>query len=102
MANVPATRRSRAIRNMCENLGITDPYRIFYPDTREYTFTPSGINQLNRSRLDFFLVSKNLCEKLVNVVIPHSLSSTTFDHKKVNLNFSKKRAASNSLLKILT
>jgi exonuclease III len=97
MANVPSTRRSRAIRNMCDNLGITDPYRIFYPDTREYTFTPSGLNQLNRSRLDFFLVSKNLCEKLVNVVIPHSLSSTIFDHKNVNLIFAKKRVALNSL-----
>jgi len=91
MANVPSSRRSRAIRNMCENLGVTDPYRIFYPETREYTFTPSGLNQLNCSRLDFFLVSKNLCDKIVNVVIPHSLSSTTFDHKNVNLIFSKKK-----------
>jgi hypothetical protein len=32
-----------------------------------------------------------LCEKLVNVVIPHSLSSTTFDHKNVNLIFAKKK-----------
>jgi exonuclease III len=62
MANVPSTRRSRAIRNMCENLGITDPYRIFYPDTRDYTFTPSGLNQLNRSRLDFFWYRK-ICVK---------------------------------------
>jgi len=91
MVNVPSVRRSRAIRNMCENLCVTDPYRIFYPETREYTFTPSGLNQLNRSRLDFFLVSKNLCDKIVNVVIPHSLSSTTFDHKNVNLIFSKKK-----------
>jgi exonuclease III len=91
MVNVPSIRRSRAIRSMCDNLDITDPYRIFYPDTREYTFTPSGINQLNRSRLDFFLVSKNLCDKIVNVIIPHALSSTTFDHKNVNLLFSKRK-----------
>jgi hypothetical protein len=81
---------------MCENLGVTDPYLIFYPDTREYTFMPMGLNQLNRSSLDFFLVSKNLCEKIVNVV-PHSLSSTTFDHKNVNLIFAKKRETLNFL-----
>ncbi len=37
------------------------------------------------------MVSKDLCEKLVNVVIPHSLSSTTFDHKNVNIIFAKKK-----------
>jgi hypothetical protein len=90
IANIPSLRRSNAINLMAKNIGTTDPYRIFYPETREYTFTPSGENQNNRSRLDFFLVSKNLCELVFNVIIPHSLSSTVFDHKPVTLIFKRK------------
>ncbi len=90
MANVPSLRRSNAINLLARNLGTTDPYRIFYPDTREYTFIPSGDLQNNRSRLDYYLVSKALCESIINVNIPHSLSSTVFDHKSVSLIFRRK------------
>jgi exonuclease III len=90
MANIPSVRRSNRILEMCAALDLTDPYRIIYPFTREFTFTPHGVEQLNRSRLDFFLVSKDLCANLVNVIIPHSLSSSTFDHKPVHLLYHKK------------
>jgi hypothetical protein len=69
---------------------MSDPYRILYPNTREYTLTPSGENQLNRSRLDFFLVSNSSTDAVKNVVIPHSLSSAVFDHKPVSLIFAKR------------
>ena len=90
MANIPSLRRSNVINLMSSNLGTTDPYRIFYPDTREYTFVPSGDLQNNRSSLDFYLVSKDLCESIINVNIPHFLSSTVFDHKSVLLIFKRK------------
>ena len=91
MVNIPSLRRSNAIISLANNLSMTDPYRIIYPDTREYTFIPSGLNQQNRSRLDFFLISRSLCEQVVNVIIPHSLSSTVFDHKPVHLIFERKK-----------
>jgi hypothetical protein len=89
MANVPSVQRTNKIHEICENLSLTDPYRIFYPNNREFTFTPNGVNQNNRSRLDFFLISKCLADSVMDVVIPHCLNSASFDHKKVSLRFSK-------------
>ena len=37
----------------------------------------------NRSRLDFFIVSESVLYKTVYSTIPHSLSSTVFDHKPI-------------------
>jgi hypothetical protein len=99
MVNIPSVRRSNRIHEMCAVLNLTDPYRILYPNTREYTFTPMGENQHNRSRLDFFLITKNLCSDVVNVTIPHSLSSTVFDHKRVNLTFAKRKGKFNYFVK---
>ncbi len=76
MLNVPSTRRTDQIHALCDTLNLTDPYRIIYPHAREYTFTPHGINQHNRSRLDFFLISKDITDQVKNV---------TFDHKSVTL-----------------
>jgi len=89
MVNIPSLRRSNRIHAICNNLSLIDPYRMLYPDTRDYTFTPMGENQINRSRLDFFLISNVLSEFVINVVIPHSLSSLAFDHKPVSLLFRK-------------
>jgi hypothetical protein len=41
----------------------------------------------NRSRLDYFVVSKKLLEQCINCRIPNSLSSVNFDHKPVYLCF---------------
>ncbi len=89
MVNVPSSQRSNKIHEICDVLSLTDPYRIFYPNTREFTFTPNGINQNNRSRLDFFLISKDLADSVMDVTIPHCLNSSVFDHKSVTLSFSK-------------
>jgi hypothetical protein len=80
---------------MCAALDLTDPYRLIYPLIKDFTFTLHGVDQINRSRLDFFLISKNLGADLVNVMILHSLSSTTFDHKPVHLLFHKRRGKFN-------
>jgi exonuclease III len=89
MVNVPSLQRSNKVHEMCTVLNLTDPYRIFYPNNREFTFTPNGVNQYNRSRLDFFLVSKELTDLVLDVTIPHCLNSAVFDHKSVTILFSK-------------
>ncbi len=97
MVNIPSVRRSNRIRALCDLFKMSDPYRILYP--REYTFTPSGVNQFNRSRLDFFLISNSLADAVKNVVIPHSLSSAAFDHKPVSLIFTKRENQFNFFIK---
>jgi hypothetical protein len=89
MVKVLSLQCSNKIHEICNVLSLTDPYRIFYPNTREFTFTPNGLNQNSRSRLDFFLISKDLTDSVMDFVIPHCLNSSVFDHKSVNLNFSK-------------
>jgi exonuclease III len=87
MVNVPSSQRSNKIHEICDVLSLTDPYRIFYPNTREFTFTLNGINQNNRSRLDFFLISKDLADSVMDVTIPHSLNC--FLSQKCNPQFFK-------------
>ena len=66
MMTIPSYIRSNAILKMSEKLKLTDPYRIFYPDRRDFTFIPLAVGQNNRSRLDFFLISESVSNKLAN------------------------------------
>jgi hypothetical protein len=99
MVNIPSLRRSIRIRNLCETCNLVDPYRILYPNVKELTFTPIGANQFNRSRLHFLLISDSLTDHVKNVIIPHSLSSTAFDHKSVSLLFTTRQNIFNFFVK---
>ena len=87
MADIPSYIRSNSILKMAYKLKLTDPYRIFYPNKRDFTFTPTAMQQRNRSRLDFFLVSKTLSNSLANCTIPNSTNGAIFDHKQNFLGF---------------
>jgi len=91
MANIPSKRRSLKIASIAHILNLTDPYRFFNPEKREFTFIPNILNNRNRSRLDFFLISEILIPFCKNSTIPHSLSSKLLDHKQVCLCFKSKR-----------
>ncbi len=52
---IPSARRSAWLNQFCTDLSLKDPYRYFYPETREFTYVPYNVNATNRSRLDFFL-----------------------------------------------
>ena len=90
MTSLPSLIRTNLLLKMADSLNLTDPYRIFYPDRREFTFIPSSANQKNRSRLDFFLLSKPLSSSLINCTIPNATNGTMFDHKQISLSFRKK------------
>ena len=89
MADIPSLNRSNALLNMSLALNLTDPFRIFYPLRKEFTFVPTSVHQTNRSRLDFFLISQNLTPQCNNCTIPHTTLSTDFDHKQIRLMFKK-------------
>ena len=91
MINIPSRRRSEKLRLICEELKLLDPYRMFYPTRKEYTFIPSAIGMANRSRLDFFIISEGIVNKTTSCTIPHSLSSTVFDHKPIFLSTKRKK-----------
>jgi exonuclease III len=104
MANIPSVQRSRMITDLCNEHGLTDPYRYLYPDAREFTYVPYAEISTNRSRIDFFLISNTLPVQCINCRIPHSVSSLMFDHKQVSLQFRrdnpyKKQTLNDTILK---
>jgi exonuclease III len=49
MADIPSKQRSNWLNRACDLLHLTDPYRFFYPDRREYTYIPNAQASINRS-----------------------------------------------------
>jgi hypothetical protein len=54
MVSIPNPINSNLLREMCANHNMYDPYRVLYPNKKDYTYTPFGDTRKNRSRLDFF------------------------------------------------
>jgi exonuclease III len=98
MAYIPSKRRSRWLDNLCTHLGLSDPYRHFYPDRREFTYIPNAAANQNRSRLDFFLVTHDILLSAKNCMISHHVDNLLFDHKSVRLSF---RTSSNSSKQVI-
>jgi exonuclease III len=98
MAAVPSRRRSNWLKTLCNNHNLTDPYRFFYPDRREYTYIPNAVANTNRSRLDFYLMSADLVTICKNCTIGHHLDSLIFDHKSVRLTFRSMNPASKQII----
>jgi exonuclease III len=44
MAAIPSKRRSLQITALARGLSLTDPYRFFNPEKREFTFIPNILN----------------------------------------------------------
>ncbi len=99
MVNIPSKRRSKWLKDMCDNLVLKDPYRYFYPDRKEFTYVPNANANNNRSRLDFFLISEPLLLACLNCTIAHHLDSMLFDHKSVRLNFRFNKHANKQTVK---
>jgi exonuclease III len=54
MRALPNLRHSVILNEMCTDLNLVDPFRLKYPNKRDYTFVPRAVGNNNRSRLDFF------------------------------------------------
>jgi exonuclease III len=79
MPNPPSHVRSQRIFDLAHLGKLTDPFRVLWPDSRDFTYVPrSGRN--NRSGIDFFLVSDQLLYNVTKAEISHSLQTDLFDH----------------------
>jgi exonuclease III len=90
MAGLPNAKNSELLENMCNEFGLIDPFRAPYPDRREYTYLPFGNVRLNRSRLDFFVISNTMLDVVHDCTVDCSLKCKLFDHKCVTLTIHKK------------
>jgi len=99
MQNIPSHRRTTKILELCQEFNLVEPFRTGNPNTREYTFIPSGVQDTNRSRIDFFLINTALYNPDTLSKIPHSLTSTMFDHKPVFLKLKRKKIVKRDIIK---
>ena len=91
MAGIPSKLRSEKVKNVFSKYKLTDPYRYFYPNKRDFTYIPANLDATNRSRLDFFGVSETLVTKIGSCCISNALTNPIFDHKEISISFNKER-----------
>jgi hypothetical protein len=94
MQALPNIANSRKIKEMCNNVGLSDPFRVLYPKKIDFSFAPWGNIRKNRSRLDFFLISNNVIPLVSECCIKQSVQSRLFDHKAITIDFSNKKTLS--------
>jgi exonuclease III len=85
MRQPPNIRHSNLFKKMCEDLEMADPYRVKFPFRQEFTYQPSDPSKKNRSRLDFFIVSNNLIEKINRCYISPTVQNKMFDHRAIHI-----------------
>jgi hypothetical protein len=91
MNSIPHKRHSEYLLTMCDTVNLTEPFRAKFPNRREFTYKLSDPTKKNRSRIDFFLISKQLLNSVTNISISVNLQSRVFDHKAVLLSFAPVR-----------
>jgi hypothetical protein len=94
MQDVPNSAHSKKIREICNNLELYDPFRTLFPNRKDFSYSPWGTLRRNRSRLDFFRVSKKIIGNVEECYIGNNTLSKLFDHKAIFLNFSKAKTGS--------
>jgi exonuclease III len=96
MANIPSKYRSLKLKKIANRLDLTDPYRYFNPTQKDLTYIPNARENINRSRIDFFVISEKLMNIVKKVDIENCTRTTAFDHKRVNLCFGKEKKRVNN------
>jgi len=89
MRNPPNLRHSLLLKKMCEELELSDPYRVKFPNRKEFTYRPNVVLKTNRSRIDFFITSNHLTERIRKCFISNSLQNKLFDHRATHICFKK-------------
>jgi exonuclease III len=93
MNNLPNKRHSDLLHVLCEDLELADPYRTKFPNKNEYSYIPSDPIKKNRSRLDFFVISRSILNKVTNTSILPGLQNKLFDHCAIVLEIAKKKTS---------
>jgi exonuclease III len=90
MNNLPNKRHSDLLHAFCEDLELSDPYRTKFPNKNEYSYIPADPIKKNRSRLDFFVISRLILNKITGTSILLGLQNKLFDHCAIVLEIAKK------------
>ena len=84
MSNIPNKRNSQLLCDLIAEEFFVDPFRHFFPNRREFSYVPFNKKNDNRSRIDFFLTSRDILTITEEITYTPLLTSL-FDHKAVKL-----------------
>ena len=87
MVRLPNITHSKLVHELAVKFNLSDPFRCFHPNRRDFSYTPRAVSHLNRSRIDFFLISESLVPFAYDCYIAQNLQNSLFDHKAVFLSF---------------
>ena len=97
MSALPNAKNGEYLEGLCMEFNLSDPFRMLYPGRRAFSYSPFGTVRRNRSRQDFFVVSKSLIPNIVDCSISPGLATKLFDHRTVLLTLgTKKKGKTNS------
>ncbi len=87
MQNPPNLRNSNLLKKMCNDLHLSDPFRVKFPFRREFTYFSKDTTKKNKSRIDFFIVSNNILSKINKSFIQPHMQNKMFDHRAIVICF---------------
>jgi hypothetical protein len=91
MVKIPNEKHTKQLHSLQLKFQLVDPFRILFPNKKEFTYTPRDLSKKNRSRIDFFLVSQEWLPILSDCTIAETLQNKLFDHKAVLVSFKQKK-----------
>jgi exonuclease III len=87
MQNLPNARHSTLLKKLCDDFEMSDPFRVKFPNRRDYSFFSKDQSKNSRSRLDFFITSNSLIGKINKCYIRPCMQNKMFDHRAVIICF---------------
>jgi exonuclease III len=91
MTKIPNEHHSKLLQKLQLKFSLVDPFRVFFPNKREFSYIPRDGSKNNRSRIDFFLFSRKSITNVSECYIADSLQNRLFDHKAVFFSCKEKK-----------
>jgi exonuclease III len=83
MQNPPNLRHSNLLKKMCNEMHLSDPFRVKFPFRKEFTYFSKDTTKKNKSRIDFFIVSNTILSKINKSFIQPHMQNKMFDHRAI-------------------
>jgi exonuclease III len=87
MQNLPNARHSTLLKKLSDDFEMSDPFRVKFPNRKDYSFFSKDPSKNSRSRLDFFITSNCLIGKINKCYIKPCMQNKMFDHRAVIICF---------------
>jgi exonuclease III len=87
MQKIPNEKHTRLLQTIQLKFSLVDAFRILHPLKKDFSYVPRDCSKNNRSRIDFFFISRALVPMLTECSIAPVIQNKLFDHRAVFLSF---------------